>query len=88
MKIFKYPLVVQDVQEILLPLGFEPLSLQIQRGEGLYLWAKVDEAAESIPTTFTMFGTGQEIPEGYTGKYISTFHVLNGDYVFHVFYTV
>lgn len=83
MTIYKYPLAVQDRQDVLLPAGSKILSVQMQRGS-LQLWALVKETARHVPYTILIFQTGDTLPKNY-GLYVDTFQMQQGDLVFHVF---
>lgn len=60
MKIFKYPLRVDDRQTVQLPKGAELLTVQVQHGSPC-LWALVDEAAETESRVILMYGTGHAL---------------------------
>lgn len=82
--IFKYQLETIDEQVIEMPLGAEVLTVQVQN-EIPCIWAKVNPSNTSTSYRFRIFGTGQPIEEDFTGKYIGTYQLLNGLYVFHLF---
>jgi len=65
-----------------MPKGSEILTIQMQNGLP-YIWALVDTDAELDFTCLVVIGTGQEMPEKFNYKYISTFQ--NGQFVWHVF---
>jgi hypothetical protein len=46
------------------------------------IWALVDPTQPSQDRTFTQHGTGHD---GVSGRYVGTYQVLDGRYVFHVF---
>ena len=81
--IWKFPLSVEDRQEIEMPAGAEILTAQLQ-GNTLYLWAVVDDQAPKEKRTIEVFGTGQ-LMSSETRKYISTFQLYRLALVFHVF---
>lgn len=85
MIIYKYPLAVQDRQDIRLPVGAKILTAQMQRGS-LQLWAMVNETAPVRQETRTVwvFPTGSTLPTPH-GTYVATFQMQQGDLVFHVF---
>lgn len=85
--IFKYPLQMIDNQIIKVPKGTEPLSVMVQNGQPC-LWCKVDRTESDCFTEITvqMAGTGQ--PRNHLGKFISSFMLNDGEFVFHVFYKV
>jgi len=84
-KIFKYPLEITDTQFVELPLGAEILTAQMQ-GNQLCLWAIVNTLPEAVKKNrrIEIIGTGNPMPIGDL-KYISTFQMLGGGLVFHVF---
>jgi len=84
-KIFKYPLEITDTQFVELPLGAEILTTQMQ-GNQLCLWAIVNTLPEAVKKNrrIEIIGTGNPMPIGDL-KYISTFQMLGGGLVFHVF---
>lgn len=84
MKIYKYPLVITDVQRINTFLGAKPLSIMV-KNENPYLWMTVDPTANKELVRIDMYGTGYELPDN-PGCYIGSFMVHNGALVFHVFY--
>ena len=85
MKIYKYPLEVTDEQEVLLPVGYQILDIQLQEGRPC-IWALVDEspimAKEKV--IIECFGTGHEI-KGGPRRYISTIQIHGTGLVFHFF---
>ena len=80
--IWKYELQVQGTQIIKMPLGHEILSIQIQH-DVITMWAKVDKMTKERPVKIHMFGTGHDLPEFYTGDFLST--VQDGSFVWHFF---
>jgi len=82
-KIYKYPLKLQSVQSLSIPL-VAVLSIQQQHGVWV-LWAEVDTDKWSKTITVTTVGTGQVIPEN-VGQYIST--IQEGSYVWHFYVKV
>jgi len=90
-KIFKYALGNDDQsvgEEIIIqmPMHAEILTIQAQFGAPM-IWALVEPTAATESRTFQIFGTGQPIPEitGVNRKYIGTYQIVSGTYVFHVF---
>lgn len=84
MNIYKYPLIITDVQRITTFVGAKPLSLMVQN-EIPCLWMMVDPTANTKLVSVDMYGTGYELPEN-PGRHIGSFMVHNGALVFHVFY--
>ena len=83
MKIFKWELQITDVQEIKMPMRTKILSLQTQ-SDFPTMWGLCDPEAQLVTRTFAMYGTGHELPQNI-GKYIGTFQIMNGGFVYHVF---
>jgi len=83
LKVFKYPVEVNDIIEIQLPAGAKPLHFEMQHGR-LCLWALVDPSQPTTPSRFRMAGTGHPIDT--CGPYINTTVVPGGDLVFHFFH--
>lgn len=85
--IYKYPLLVTDYQEVLMPIASEILTIQIQ-DENACLWALVDPKETIVEyRSIEIFGTGHPIhyDMGVSRKYISTFQLQGGNLVFHAF---
>ncbi|WP_454735449.1 DUF7352 domain-containing protein [Cupriavidus necator] len=85
MRIWKWPLQVADQQTIRMPHGAQILDVQMQ-GEGLQLWALVEEGQSQVEREIAIYGTGNPMPK-VPGKYIATFQMHGGALVFHVFDT-
>ena len=81
--IWKYPLAVEDAQQIFMPSGAKILTVQVQK-ETPCLWVKVDPTAEYVPVDILTRGTGH-LFNGIEGDYIGSYQLLKGDLVFHVF---
>lgn len=82
--IWKWSLVVTDVQAIQMPGGAQLLAVQMQGGAP-QLWALVDPTeAHKEMRTIRIFGTGNPIGE-YPGDYLGTFQLDGGALVFHAF---
>ena len=80
--IYKYQLPT-GVNELALPQGAELLHVDLQHGS-MNLWAKVDTDRETETRTVHIIGTGHEVPQREL-KFINTFLVNGGQYVFHAF---
>lgn len=86
MKIYKYTLDVVSEQTLLLPIGAEFLSLQVQQGTPA-MWFKVNPDAEGTQATrFYVLPTGQEFNYD-PGTFLGTFQLLAGNFVGHVFWS-
>jgi len=82
-KVFKYPLTVADTQDVLLPAGAKVLTAQEQHGV-VCLWALCEPSAPLVPRTINIHGTGHTVSDD-AGDYVSSFQMLGGSLVFHVF---
>jgi hypothetical protein len=84
--IYKYLLEIADIQTIEMPKGAQVLTVQRQNNS-IALWVLVDATLETEKRTFEILSTGKAFKEekGVERKYISTFQVSNGIFVFHVF---
>ena len=84
--IYKYTLQTTDKQTVSLPKDAEILSIQTQFEEP-QLWALVSLDNEIEERFIEIFGTGHEIHSdmGVERKYISTYQLSGGNYIFHAF---
>lgn len=84
--VFKFPLPVTDVAVVEMPVSAQVLTVQTQRGQPC-IWAMCDEDGVYERRVFRVLGTGHSIPDKYLEKlrYVSTFQLNGGDYIFHVF---
>lgn len=84
--IWKFRLLITDIQQISLPKGSEVLTVQVQDGYAC-MWALVNLGEEPETRSFEVFGTGHNIPPvGPNGRrYVGTFQLGGGRLVFHVF---
>lgn len=83
--IYKYDLMMLDVQVVQLPIGAEILTIQEQYEEPK-LWVLVDPnqgIKESI--VIEMLGTGHHFDGSRKRQYINTFQLQGGSLVFHCF---
>lgn len=80
--VYKYPLELQMVQTVQLPVGAEILS--VLEKDGIQLYAMVDPTVEEKEDKeILIFGTGHEIPNNINMKFIGT--VRDGYLVWHIF---
>lgn len=89
LSIWKFPLGVEDYQQVLMPINAKVLSVQAQNNKPT-LWAICDtETDKKECREFTMFGTGCPFYEGVQfGKeqqFIGTFQLHGGTFVGHLF---
>ncbi len=78
--VWKFPLVVDDEQEIVMPRGAELLHVARQAGV-LMLWARVNPEAPKVRHLLCMRGTGHEAPDD--ARHIAS--ILDGIFVWHFF---
>ena len=84
--IFKFNLETTDSQTVLMPKGAEILTIQNQH-EDAELWALVDPNAPLEERIIEIFGTGHPVhcDMGVERKYIATYQLSGGNYIFHAF---
>lgn len=85
--IWKYQVSLQDdiTDDITidLPTGAQILCVQMQR-DVPYVWAMVDPEAPLESRSLRIYGTGEPVSAA-PGRYIGSFQLLNGLYVYHLF---
>ena len=81
--IFKYPLIVDGNQKVLMPKGAKIISLQTQNDVPC-IWAIVDTDSEIEERHFKTVATGGNIRNNFA-QYIGTYLLNNGNFVGHVF---
>jgi hypothetical protein len=81
-RIYKYPLLILDEQEVEMPMGAGLMTVQMQNGQPC-LWALVDTENTLEKRKVLIRGTGH--PAVDVGRYISTFQMKGGELVFHAF---
>ena len=91
MKIWKYELIIDDIQKIEMPVGARGLTAQWQQGK-LCLWCMVDEDQPMEKRKVRIYGTGhgmedfgEYIASNFSETYVGTFQMHDGALVFHVF---
>jgi len=82
--IWKFELDARDIQRIEMPESAEILCIQVQNLKPC-IWALVEPENAKVKRTFEIFGTGQSMNNDRDRKYIGTYQINNGMYVFHVF---
>ena len=81
--VYKYPLKIDDYQQVILPVGAEILCVKLVN-DMPFLWALIDkEQTYDEAITIRIAGTGHDIKENV--EYIDTILVEGGALVFHVF---
>ena len=83
--IYKFPLRVEDIQMIDMPVGIKILTVQTQN-EIPCIWGMIDkDQPRATGHWFRTFGTGHPIDKDFKGNYIGTYQLNNESLVFHVF---
>jgi hypothetical protein len=81
--VFKYPVRIEEGQNIKMPTGAKLLSLGAQAGD-LFMWALVNPEASKVMRRVSVVGTGWLTPELSDMTYISTYQT-HGLSVWHLF---
>jgi hypothetical protein len=81
--VYKYQLQAMDKQTIAMPVGAKILCVQAQNDVPC-IWAIVDTEASLSSRHFATVGTGHPVHFS-TDKYIGTYQIRGGIYIFHVF---
>ena len=86
MKVYKYPVPIDDYFYLALPTGARVLHVEAQ-GDNPVLWALIDPDEEGLENRrFRLVGTGHPIDERPEElKHVSTFLMAEGRLVWHVF---
>ena len=86
MKIFKYPIPIEDYFELELPTGSKILTVQTQYNQPC-IWCLVYPDIVPIEKRkFRLVGTGHLMEEGLVSLiYIGTFQLNDGILIFHLF---
>lgn len=82
-KIHKYILQTIDEQLISMPIGAKILTVQVQHKTPC-LWVEVDTSKVTKLVTIYTHGAGHEVHE-MASKYIGTYQLQGGTFVFHVY---
>jgi hypothetical protein len=88
MKIFKYPVLIEDESTIILPYGAQILSV-VNQHDNIFIYALIDtpENVSKKKITVRVIGTGNEMPaDSYLFEFLGTVPHLGGRYMWHVFY--
>jgi hypothetical protein len=83
--IWKYPLEVEDLQQIEMPVGAQVLAVEVRNGQPC-LWAKVDPTKLNVVCEIATVGTGHPANHAEGLQYIGTYQL--GNFVGHVFWGV
>lgn len=82
--IWKYPLQITDVQEIMMPEQAKILHVEMQ-GISPCLWVLVDSESKQVPRYIRVVGTGNPFPDADQAMYIGSFQMMGDILVWHVF---
>ena len=82
-RMFKYPLKIEDFQVIAVPKGALLRCVQTQ-GETPCIWAEVDPSAPKVTREIRTYGTGHPMESDWP-FYLGTYQVNDGARVFHVY---
>lgn len=84
--IWKFPLQVTDVQDVMIPWCDRFLSVQEQNGQ-LVLWAMVNPTFSVLSTRVRIVGTGHDASDVITSglTYVGTVQMKDDALVWHVF---
>ena len=82
--IWKFPLATTTMQEIVMPIGAEPIHVETQQ-ETPCLWAIVDPLMSRSNYTVYTFGIGHPIVDDCEIVHCGTYQLRGGALVFHVF---
>jgi len=84
--IWKYPLEIEDEQEITMPEGASILSVADQGGR-LCMWVLVNPNARGRKHIIRIYGTGHPCPNNIEFlEHLGTVVMSSGNLVWHVFY--
>lgn len=86
MRVWKYPIVIDDTALVEMPQGGKILSLQMQGGTPT-VWVLVDEKQPTVLRRFAVVDTGHPADHVVGSPFVGTVEVAQGPYglVFHVF---
>jgi hypothetical protein len=76
--IHKYPIIIQDCQQLHLPDKSKVLTVQMQNGNP-FIWILCDPEQPTKPRTFLIYGTGHPIHHIADKHYIGTFQTMDGN---------
>lgn len=84
MTIWKFPLVITDIQQITVTEGAIILSVGTQNNS-VCVWVMMDPKAKDQKRTIRIYGTGHEIQESEFLKFIGTVATHNDALRWHIF---
>jgi hypothetical protein len=82
MRVFKYPIKIEDEQTVKLPEGAEIIYVGLDPGGTPCLWAIVNERSVRVNRTIYVAGTGHPLPKE---KIRHLGSILQHPFVWHVF---
>lgn len=88
--IYKYRITFEHNQTILIPSGGKILHVDEQEGE-IYIWIEVDTSNKVEERKFTVFGTGNQMPEEKENikyQHLGTVKINNGALIWHIYETL
>lgn len=80
--IWKYPLMITDIQKIKVPMGAVPLCVGTDPSNGPCIWCEVDDQSPAIPLEVYVVGTGNPLPEDVS-RYIGS--IRKDPFIWHVY---
>ena len=83
--VWKYAVPLTDTFSLSLPVGARVLTVQVQAGQGVMLWALGDPDQETRLRYFRLVGTGHAIDEVHALEYVGSVQLDQGTLVFHLF---
>ena len=83
-RIYKYHIPIEDKFVLNLPLEAKVLCVQVIDSEP-YIWAEIDDTAVSFPLRFKVKGIGHPCDDIEEMRYVGTFQIDNGVFIFHLY---
>ncbi len=87
LKVFKYPVNIAPIVSVDMPKGATLLSFQLQ-GAQPCLWALVDPFEEKETREFRVVGTGHDIEDSDSLRFVGTIQMMDGILIWHLFAVV
>ena len=82
--IWKYILETTDLQKIKMPIGAKILTVQIQHGVPC-IWCLVNPDEDVEYKIIRTIGTGHDLENDFSGKYLGTYRLDSWHLTVHVF---
>jgi hypothetical protein len=82
--IYKYPIAIDDEQDVAMPASSQLLSVQEQLGTPC-MWALVDPSVPMTRRRIATVGTGHPAQRVASGACVGTYQHMDGQLIFHVF---